>query len=78
MSALTTVPKRRRRSIIARVGWSRFLQEIGMLAPAIVLMTVFLITPFVLSFWTAMTNPAAGAPGRRRCASSGSRISCAF
>ncbi|WP_311134160.1 sugar ABC transporter permease [Pleomorphomonas sp. JP5] len=56
MSALTTVPKRRRRSIIARVGWSRFLQEIGMLAPAIVLMTVFLITPFVLSFWTAMTN----------------------
>ena len=56
MSALTTVPKRRRRSIIARVGWPRFLQEIGMLAPAVVLMTIFLITPFLLSFWTAMTN----------------------
>ena len=56
MSALTIPPKRRRRSIIARVGWSRFLQEIGMLAPAVVLMTVFLITPFLLSFWTAMTN----------------------
>ena len=56
MSALTTVPKRRRRSVIARVGWSRFLQEIGMLAPAVGLMAVFLITPFLLSFWTAMTN----------------------
>ena len=56
MSALTTVPKRRRHSIIARIGWSRFLQEIGMLAPAVLLMTVFLITPFLLSFWTAMTN----------------------
>lgn len=56
MSALTTVPKRRRRSVIARIGWSRFLQEIGMLAPAVLLMTAFLITPFLLSFWTAMTN----------------------
>lgn len=56
MSALTIPTKRRRRSIIARIGWSRFLQEIGMLAPAVVLMTAFLITPFLLSFWTAMTN----------------------
>ena len=27
-----------------------------MLAPAVILMTLFLITPFILSFWTAMTN----------------------
>lgn len=34
----------------------RLFQEFGMLAPAVVLMTLFLIVPFVLSFWTAMTN----------------------
>jgi multiple sugar transport system permease protein len=31
-------------------------QEAGMLAPAVILLTVFLIVPFLLSFWTAMTN----------------------
>lgn len=34
----------------------RLFQEMGMLAPAVVLMTLFLIVPFILSFWTAMTN----------------------
>ena len=34
----------------------RLFQEIGMLAPAVALLTVFLIVPFLLSFWTAMTN----------------------
>ena len=27
-----------------------------MIAPAFLLMAIFLITPFLLSFWTAMTN----------------------
>jgi multiple sugar transport system permease protein len=58
MSALPSAPPSRppRVSLIARIGWSRFLQEAGMLAPAVILMTLFLITPFILSFWTAMTN----------------------
>ncbi|TCQ00508.1 carbohydrate ABC transporter membrane protein 1 (CUT1 family) [Rhizobium sp. PP-F2F-G36] len=34
----------------------RLFQEMGMLAPAVLLMTLFLIVPFILSFWTAMTN----------------------
>ncbi|MEY9200416.1 hypothetical protein ABIA16_005595 [Sinorhizobium fredii] len=34
----------------------RLFQEIGMLAPAVVLLAIFLIVPFLLSFWTAMTN----------------------
>ncbi|WOS65097.1 carbohydrate ABC transporter permease [Sinorhizobium fredii] len=34
----------------------RLFQEIGMLAPAVALLTIFLIVPFLLSFWTAMTN----------------------
>lgn len=32
------------------------LQQIGMLAPAVVLICLFLIVPFGLSFWTSMTN----------------------
>ncbi|OLP52802.1 ABC transporter permease [Rhizobium rhizosphaerae] len=43
-------PKGRRRDR------ARLFQEMGMLAPAVILMTVFLIAPFILSFWTAMTN----------------------
>jgi multiple sugar transport system permease protein len=31
-------------------------QELAMLAPAIGMMSLFLITPFVLSFWTSLTN----------------------
>jgi multiple sugar transport system permease protein len=34
----------------------RFWQEVGMIAPAMLLLAIFLITPFLLSFWTAMTN----------------------
>jgi multiple sugar transport system permease protein len=34
----------------------RFWQEVMMIAPAVILMALFLITPFLLSFWTAMTN----------------------
>ncbi len=36
--------------------WGRLFQEASMLAPAVVLLTLFLIVPFILSFWTAMTN----------------------
>jgi multiple sugar transport system permease protein len=32
------------------------LQELGMLAPALLLMTVFLIAPFVVAIWTSFTN----------------------
>jgi multiple sugar transport system permease protein len=35
---------------------SRAAQELAMLAPAVILMCLFLILPFLLSFWTAMTN----------------------
>ena len=35
---------------------ARLFQEIGMLAPAVMLLTIFLVVPFLLSFWTAMTN----------------------
>jgi len=31
-------------------------QQIGMLAPAVVLIGLFLVLPFGLSFWTSMTN----------------------
>ena len=34
----------------------RFWQEVAMIAPAVLLLAAFLITPFLLSFWTAMTN----------------------
>jgi multiple sugar transport system permease protein len=34
----------------------RKAQEYAMIAPALILLTVFLIVPFLLSFWTAMTN----------------------
>ena len=34
----------------------RFWQEVAMIAPAVLLLATFLITPFLLSFWTAMTN----------------------
>lgn len=34
----------------------RFWQEVAMIAPAVLLLAIFLITPFLLSFWTAMTN----------------------
>jgi multiple sugar transport system permease protein len=34
----------------------RFLQESAMLAPALVLMAVFLLLPFGLSIWTSFTN----------------------
>lgn len=43
---------RRRRSH----GRERMLQEVAMIAPAMILLTLFLIVPFLLSFWTAMTN----------------------
>ena len=34
----------------------RLWQEVAMIAPAVLLLATFLITPFLLSFWTAMTN----------------------
>lgn len=41
-------------AIAARPAWrrdkSRLFQEMGMLAPAVVLLTIFLIVPFLLSF----------------------------
>lgn len=46
----------------AFLGRDRFLdvvnpwQQIGMLAPAVILICLFLIVPFGLSFWTSMTN----------------------
>ncbi|MCO6180994.1 carbohydrate ABC transporter permease [Ciceribacter sp. RN22] len=42
--------------MIASFARRRILQELVMLAPAVILMTVFLISPFLLSFYTAMTN----------------------
>jgi multiple sugar transport system permease protein len=44
--------KPRRRPLDRR----RMVQEYAMIAPALVLLTVFLVVPFLLSFWTAMTN----------------------
>ncbi len=34
----------------------RLMQEMLMIAPAVVLLACFLIAPFLLSFWTSMTN----------------------
>ncbi|WP_434714160.1 sugar ABC transporter permease (plasmid) [Rhizobium sp. YTUHZ045] len=42
--------------ITLRRDKGRLMQEAAMLAPAVILLTVFLIVPFLLSFWTAMTN----------------------
>lgn len=38
------------------VDSGRVWQELAMLAPGLALMSVFLISPFVLSFWTSLTN----------------------
>lgn len=45
-------PARRRRSFLARSG----VQEAGMLAPACLLILVFLVLPFALSFYLSLTN----------------------
>jgi multiple sugar transport system permease protein len=38
------------------VDHGRMIQEYAMIAPAVLLLTIFLVMPFLLSFWTAMTN----------------------
>ena len=50
----TSTPALRRPA--ARRDKQRLWQEMAMIAPAVLLLTIFLITPFLLSFWTAMTN----------------------
>ncbi|MGO7557600.1 carbohydrate ABC transporter permease, partial [Rhizobium johnstonii] len=50
----TSTPALRRPA--KRRDTKRLWQEMAMIAPAFLLMAIFLITPFLLSFWTAMTN----------------------
>ncbi|ANL56498.1 MULTISPECIES: carbohydrate ABC transporter permease [Rhizobium] len=45
-----------RKASARRHDRGRLMQEAAMLAPAVILLTLFLIVPFLLSFWTAMTN----------------------
>lgn len=46
----------RRGRVKKTVDWLRIIQELGMIAPALVLMSVFLLLPFALSVWTSLTN----------------------
>jgi multiple sugar transport system permease protein len=51
IASTMTIPKSRRQR-----DYSRVLQELAMLSPALLLMGAFLVVPFVLSFWTSLTN----------------------
>lgn len=39
-----------------RIANREFRQELGMLLPALVLLAIFLVVPFLLSFWFSLTN----------------------
>lgn len=39
-----------------RIANREFRQELGMLMPALVLLAIFLVVPFLLSFWFSLTN----------------------
>ena len=56
MQTQTSQAQAHRKAPSRRTDKGRLLQEAGMIAPAIILLTIFLIIPFLLSFWTAMTN----------------------
>ncbi|TCO81291.1 carbohydrate ABC transporter membrane protein 1 (CUT1 family) [Plasticicumulans lactativorans] len=50
--ALPTTDKRTK----LRIANREFRQELGMLMPALVLLAIFLVVPFLLSFWFSLTN----------------------
>lgn len=50
--ALPTTDKRTK----LRIANREFRQELGMLLPALVLLAIFLVVPFLLSFWFSLTN----------------------
>ncbi len=53
---MTSTPQVRKPRSGRPAAKGRVAQELAMIAPALILMSLFLILPFLLSFWTSMTN----------------------